>query len=77
MDDLRSLDEDLYKNLMYVKRHTGDVADLGLTFSVDYVHPLSGKHEAINLIPNGENIPVTNQNRSGFYARVGASSNND
>jgi len=35
IDDLKSLDPDLYKNLMEVKYYPGDVTDLGLSFSID------------------------------------------
>lgn len=35
VDDLQSLDPDLYHGLVYLKNHTGDVADLSLTFAVD------------------------------------------
>jgi hypothetical protein len=33
-DDLESLDADLYKNLMWTKKYTGDYTDLALTFEV-------------------------------------------
>ena len=33
VSDLRFLDEQLYKNLIFLKTYEGDVADLGLTFS--------------------------------------------
>ena len=35
IDDLQSLDPDLYKNLIFVKHYEGDVDDLALTFAVD------------------------------------------
>lgn len=35
MDDLLSLDPDLYHGLVYLKNYTGDVSDLSLTFAVD------------------------------------------
>ena len=35
LDDLQSLDPDLYQGLVYLKNYTGDVADLSLTFAVD------------------------------------------
>lgn len=34
MDDLKTLDLELYKNLMYLKYYEGDAESLGLTFSV-------------------------------------------
>mmetsp|Transcript_25633 Transcript_25633/g.50463 ORF Transcript_25633/g.50463 Transcript_25633/m.50463 type:complete len:1200 (+) Transcript_25633:62-3661(+) len=61
VDDLESMDPDLYKNIIFLKKYDGDVADLGLTFSVDrFVY---GETRTINLIPNGENIAVTKENK--------------
>jgi ubiquitin-protein ligase E3 B len=37
MDELPSFDSELYRNLTYIKRYEGDVADLDLTFSFDQV----------------------------------------
>ena len=34
MDELQSLDPDLYSNLMKLKYHEGDVSEWGLTFAV-------------------------------------------
>ena len=36
-DEMSSSDPELYKNLTYIKHYTGDVEDLGLTFSFDQV----------------------------------------
>ena len=36
-DDLESLDADLYKNLLWTVRYTGDYADLALNFEVNEV----------------------------------------
>lgn len=35
LSDLPQLDDNLYKNLMFVKRYDGNVEDLALTFSID------------------------------------------
>ncbi|KAI9001958.1 hypothetical protein BC832DRAFT_593809 [Gaertneriomyces semiglobifer] len=62
IDDLPSLDPELYKGLMFLKSYPGDVEkDLGLTFSIDAEE--FGQAKSINLIPNGANVPVTNENR--------------
>ena len=37
VDELSSLDAELYKNMTYVKHYDGDVTDLGLTFTWDQV----------------------------------------
>ena len=34
VDDLPSLDPDVYRNLLFVKKYTGDVKELGLDFSL-------------------------------------------
>ncbi|KNC97962.1 uncharacterized protein SPPG_06951 [Spizellomyces punctatus DAOM BR117] len=61
LDDLPSLDPDLYQGLLFLKNYQGDVRDLGLTFSVDDTE--FGAQKTIELIPNGSTIPVTNTNR--------------
>lgn len=61
IDDLHSLDPELYKNLMQLKHYHGSVEDLALTFSVSEME--FGQVVTRNLIPDGANIPVTNENR--------------
>jgi len=34
INDLATLDKDLYKNLMFLKTYDGDISDLCLTFSI-------------------------------------------
>ncbi|TID15300.1 putative metallocarboxypeptidase [Venturia nashicola] len=68
VNDLRDMDEDLYKGLMQLKNYTGDVEDFALNFTVsdtltiDYA---TGKTKVItrNLVPDGANKAVTNSNR--------------
>ncbi|KAJ1538892.1 hypothetical protein HK096_001225, partial [Nowakowskiella sp. JEL0078] len=60
LDDLQSLDRDLYDNLMKLKKYNGDIRDLELTFSIDEEE--YGVVRSFNLIPNGAAIPVTNAN---------------
>jgi hypothetical protein len=52
-------DIELYKQMKKVKDYQGDVKDLCLSF----VATNSGTGEEIELIPNGSNIPVTNENK--------------
>lgn len=90
MDDLNSLDPELYTGLMFLKNYAGDVeADLSLNFTVtDSGTSLSlslsfyamflpdadlrllckdfGVDTTIDLIPNGRDIPVTNENRISY-----------
>lgn len=61
LDDLASLDPDLYQGLIFLKNYTGDVEDLALNFTVaieDF-----GVAKAVDLIPDGSNVPVTRENR--------------
>ncbi|RLN90612.1 hypothetical protein BBJ28_00004175 [Nothophytophthora sp. Chile5] len=61
IDDLASLDPEMYKSLMHLKHYAGNVEDLALTFSVSEME--FGQVVTRNLVPDGANIPVTNANR--------------
>ncbi|KAF9109506.1 hypothetical protein BGX27_007547 [Mortierella sp. AM989] len=61
LDDLPSLDPDLYRGLMNLKNYDGDVEDMSLDFTVSDEE--SGQNISRNLVPNGSNIQVTRQNR--------------
>ncbi|PPR05200.1 hypothetical protein CVT24_010300 [Panaeolus cyanescens] len=61
LDDLASLDPELYNGLIFLKHYEGDVEGLGLWFGVDVDE--FGVTKTIDLIPNGANIPVTKENR--------------
>lgn len=58
---LASLDPIMYRNLLYLKSYKGDVADLGLDFTV--LSDELGERRVDELKPSGANIPVTNHNR--------------
>jgi len=60
VDDLQSYDSKFYQNLIQLKS-LENVEDAGLTFSVT-TDGSFGNHEIVDLIPNGQNISVTNQN---------------
>jgi len=60
-DDLATLDSDLHRNLIQLKRYEGDASDLGLVFSVEA--EIFGKRVTEELLPGGSDIPVTNQNK--------------
>ncbi|KAJ1522162.1 hypothetical protein ONE63_002473 [Megalurothrips usitatus] len=64
MDELPSLDSDLYRSLTFIKHHTGDVGDLDLTFSVD--QDCLGRVVTNELVPGGRVIPVTNDNKINY-----------
>ncbi|OBZ83104.1 hypothetical protein A0J61_08847 [Choanephora cucurbitarum] len=61
LDDLVSLDPDLYKGLIAIKHYEGNVEDLSLDFTSS--HSEYGEPVIMDVIPNGSQIPVTNANR--------------
>lgn len=68
LDDLPSLDKQIYNGLVFLKQYQGDFEELALTFS----NPVQEgqEHNDIDLIPNGRNIPVTYQNRLEYIQLV-------
>lgn len=64
MDELPSLDKDLYRSLTYIKHHQGDVSELDLSFSVD--EDVLGRLVTHELIPGGRAVAVTNQNKINY-----------
>ena len=64
LDDLQSLDPQLYKNLIFVKHYDGDVEDLCLTFAVD--EEMFGQTTTVDLIPGGRACEVNNQNKTKY-----------
>ena len=68
VDELPSLDAELYKQLTYVKHYEGDVADLGLTFSFD--QDVMGQLVTHELVPGGTSINVTAANRISYIHQI-------
>ena len=67
--DLKTYDPDLYKSLVTLKTYEGDVEkDLGLYFSLTIEK--DGKITNFDLIENGSNIPVKNDNRLTYIKKV-------
>ncbi|KIY95376.1 hypothetical protein MNEG_12586, partial [Monoraphidium neglectum] len=62
VDDLAAVDAGLASGLAAVKDYGGDVADLGLTFSVDLQS--FGQTVSVDLLPGGGSLPVTNDSRT-------------
>jgi len=60
IDQLPSLDETLYKNLMFIKKYDGNFEDLALAFTLDIEK--FGKITQVDLRPGGEAMPVTKEN---------------
>jgi ubiquitin-protein ligase E3 C len=77
MDDLASLDPDLYHGLVFLKQYTGDFEDLALNFTAaieglpslrrearvySFAAAEFGATRSIDLIPGGAATPVTREN---------------
>ncbi|PWW77319.1 hypothetical protein C7212DRAFT_343518 [Tuber magnatum] len=64
VNDLRDLDEGLYRGLVKLKNYTGDVeSDFGLDFTISSRLPRHDKTITVELRTGGEAIPVTNANK--------------
>ncbi|GAB0131688.1 E3 ubiquitin-protein ligase [Epichloe bromicola] len=66
INDLRDMDEELYKGLLRLKNYSGDVSELGFDFTVtDKISPPGQPVQTVTrkLIPQGDSVPVTNDNR--------------
>jgi len=68
IDELPSLDPELYKSLTYIKHYEGDVSELDLTFSID--QDFMGKIETHELESGGRSIPVTRESRVRYIHSV-------
>lgn len=69
LDDLASLDPELYQGLLFLKNYNGNVeSDLSLNFTV--TNEDFGVSKTLDLIPNGRNIAVTNENRMQYITLV-------
>ncbi|GAB1315989.1 ubiquitin-protein ligase (E3) [Madurella fahalii] len=72
INDLRELDEELYQGMLHLKDYP-DVSDLSLDFTI--TDQVSLPNEPVrtvthNLVPNGENVAVTNENRPLYISYV-------
>ncbi|XP_052171846.1 E3 ubiquitin-protein ligase UPL7 isoform X2 [Diospyros lotus] len=61
LDELSTLDPEVYRNLMYVKHYDGDVEGLCLDFTV--TEESLGQRHIIELKPGGKDVYVTNENK--------------
>ncbi|KAL2019897.1 hypothetical protein VTK56DRAFT_9072 [Thermocarpiscus australiensis] len=73
INDLRELDEELYQGMLRLKNYPGDVRELGLDFTIS--DQVSLPNEPLrtvtrNLVPNGEDVAVTNENRPLYISYV-------
>ncbi|GAA5908908.1 hypothetical protein JCM8208_005615 [Rhodotorula glutinis] len=68
LDDLASLDPELYRGLVSLKNYSGNVEDLSLNFTISEED--FGVTRTIDLIPRGSAIAVTNENRLQYIVLV-------
>ncbi|KAF8805019.1 HECT-domain-containing protein [Phlegmacium glaucopus] len=61
LDDLSSLDPDLYNGLIFLKHYAGDPEDLSLNFTMAMEE--FGVTKSVDLIPKGSDVAVTRENR--------------
>ncbi|XP_031572556.1 ubiquitin-protein ligase E3B-like [Actinia tenebrosa] len=64
IDELPSLDQELYKSLTFIKNYDGDIRDLDLSFAFE--EDVLGKVVTHELKPGGSVIPVTNENKISY-----------
>ncbi|KAL0457533.1 UNVERIFIED_CONTAM: E3 ubiquitin-protein ligase UPL6 [Sesamum latifolium] len=60
LNDLPSLDPELYRHLIFLKHYGGDISELELYFVI--VNNEYGEQTEEELLPGGKNIRVTNEN---------------
>lgn len=63
--DLEDIDPELSRNLNWMLEN--DVDDLMYDFS--YVENILGQQKTIELVPNGENVPVTEANKKQYVKK--------
>ncbi|KAM3508635.1 hypothetical protein MY11210_006637 [Beauveria gryllotalpidicola] len=66
INDLRDMDEELYKGMLRLKNYPGDVSELGIDFTVTDQVSMPGapiKTATKLLVANGDEVYVTNDNR--------------
>ena len=68
INDLATLDPELYKNLLFLKSYDGDISDLDLYFSV--TDNSFGLQTEVDLIPNGQRRRVTPGNKHRYIQCV-------
>jgi ubiquitin-protein ligase E3 C len=73
INDLRDLDESLYQGLLQLKNYPGNVEDFSLDFTIADTVSMPGEPTRTvtrDLLPNGSNISVTNENRVLYISGV-------
>lgn len=70
LNDLKSLDMELYKQMTMMRTYEGDAEDLMLTFSVTDENEITGERREVDLIPQGNTVAVTNKNKFRYIYMV-------
>ncbi|KAF4451743.1 ubiquitin- ligase e3 c [Fusarium albosuccineum] len=73
INDLRDMDEELYKGMLNLKNYPGDISDLGIDFTITDQVSQPGqpvKTMTKKLIANGDQVHVTNDNRLLYISYV-------
>ncbi|MEN2497602.1 MAG: WW domain containing E3 ubiquitin protein ligase 1, partial [Marteilia pararefringens] len=65
LSDTREVDEEFYQNNLYLLENDIDEMDLGLSFTAEMPLP-DGASRTIELVPGGENITVTDENKAKY-----------
>ena len=60
LNDLKSLDFELFKHLNSLREFEGDIGDLELYFRISDENAVTGELHEVDLVPDGENVKVTN-----------------
>ncbi|QRW00494.1 HECT-domain (ubiquitin-transferase) [Ceratobasidium sp. AG-Ba] len=68
IDDLASLDPELYQGLMFLKNYKGNPEELSLNFTV--TDEYFGELVVTNLVPGGADRPVTAENKFAYILMV-------
>jgi ubiquitin-protein ligase E3 C len=73
VNDLRDMDEELYRGMLRLKNYPGDISELGIDFTIeDQVSDPKDPVKTVTrkLIANGDQIHVTNDNRLLYISYV-------
>lgn len=71
LQDLKSLDYELFKQLNFIRSYEGgSLQDMGLYFTTVDECPLTGQSKDIDLIYNGSETAVTDENKFRFIYMV-------
>jgi E3 ubiquitin-protein ligase HUWE1 len=66
--DMEAIDPDYYKNLKTILEY--DLGDLGLDLTFSIEDHSFGRNQTVDLIENGRNVPVTEENKAKYVSLV-------